>query len=277
MKNILILIILLFGSTNLFSQIVKIQGTANKTTSIVFPSDIIHVDLGLMNDNIGVEIDPKVGNLLKLRLSKDFTTTTNMLVVTKDENIYSFDIEYVDKLYKYVYIIKLTDAVTAKVIEQKQIELSWQNDTIKKDSINIITLIEKDKTTLSRTDIAKKNKMIAYLKNIYTTCDNKLYFDIYISNKSNLGYIIDFHNVYMTTSSKKLLKETASQDIQIPSLLCKNIKEIKAHSNLRLILQMDKFTLEDDKICIFELYEKDGGRHLRLKISNTELLSSSPL
>lgn len=40
---------------------------------------------------------------------------------------------------------------------------------------------------------------------------------------------------------------------------------------------MDKFTLEDDKICIFELYEKDGGRHLRLKISNTELLSSTPL
>ena len=126
-------------------------------------------------------------------------------------------------------------------------------------------------------DIAKKNKMVAYLKNIYTTQDNKLYFDIYVSNKSNLGYIIDFHNVYMTTSSKKLLKETASQDIQVPSILCKKIKEIKAHSNLRLIIQMDKFTLEDDKICIFELYEKDGGRHLRLKISNTELLSSTPL
>ena len=70
--------------------------------------------------------------------------------------------------------------------------------------------------------------MVAYLKNIYTTQDNKLYFDIYVSNKSNLGYIIDFHNVYMTTSSKKLLKETASQDIQVPSILCKKIKEIKS-------------------------------------------------
>ena len=276
MKSLLILIMLLL-SGNIFSQVLKLQGTANKTTSIVFPADIIHVDLGLMDDNIGVEIDPKVANLLKLRLSKNFTTTTNMLVVTKDDNIYSFDIEYVEKLDKYVYIIKLTDAVTAKAIEKKKNEISRQNDMTKKDSINIITRIEGEKTTLTRTDIAKKNKMVAYLKNIYTTQDNKLYFDIYVSNKSNLGYIIDFHNVYMTTSSKKLLKETASQDIQVPSILCKKIKEIKAHSNLRLIIQMDKFTLEDDKICIFELYEKDGGRHLRLKISNTELLSSTPL
>ena len=71
MKSLLILIMLLL-SGNIFSQVLKLQGTANKTTSIVFPADIIHADLGLMDDNIGVEIDPKVANLLKLRLSKKF-------------------------------------------------------------------------------------------------------------------------------------------------------------------------------------------------------------
>ena len=90
-----------------------IRATKDKTTSILFPATIIHVDLGVDSPFIGVQLDPNVPNLLKIRISPDFSIPTNMLVVTKDENVYSFNIAYSDTLSQYVHIIKKEYAVNA--------------------------------------------------------------------------------------------------------------------------------------------------------------------
>lgn len=256
-------------------QIISIPGTENKTTSVIFQNPIIHWDLGVNNPNIAVSVDESVPKILKLRMSASFVDTTNMLVVTQDELVYSFRINYTDTLRQYVYIIDKKKSVnyeTAGAIE-KNIKLK------KKDSLpdkELVEVIHDCKENILRSEIAKKGKVSLKLKNIFIR-NEEMYFYLEIENKSNLSYTIDFYNLYMKSNLKKALKGVTSQDIQMDFDFIEKCTEIPAHHNKSVIMHMKKFTLESDKIGILEIYEKEGGRHLKIRLSNDELLSARNL
>lgn len=274
------IIFILLASINAFAQMKKIQGTENKTTTLIFPGDIVHIDLGIQNPFIGVQHDQGVPNLLKLRLSSGFKEITNMLVVTQDEKVYSFEVSYSDSLNldKYVHIIKKEEAVNAlsqvPVPKEKEEQLIAQKDSLSPNKI--LDMVLKRGEGLVRSEVVKKGKIKLCLRNIYVH-DEDLYFHIEITNRSNLKYSIDFYNFFMCSNLKKALKTTTSQEVQIPFSFMKEIKEINAGQVENVVLKLKKFTLEDDKIANFEIYEKEGGRHLRIKISNTELITATKL
>ena len=256
-----------------------IRATKDKTTSILFPATIIHVDLGVDSPFIGVQLDPNVPNLLKIRISPDFSIPTNMLVVTKDENVYSFNIAYSDTLSQYVHIIKKEYAVNA--IKHGKTEtktnIADTQEQVSKDSLNpseILKKILQHPIGLLRKEIAKKGKMVLSMKNLFVHNDD-LYFQLEINNRSNIKYTIDFYNFFMKSKMKKALKGTTSQDIQIAhDFLYKEVKEVAAGQIETVIIHVKKFTLEDDKIACLEIYEKGGGRHLKINITNNELLEA---
>lgn len=266
-------LLLVFIACQASAQIIPISGTTGNTTALLFPNQIIHVDIGSDN-NVAVSVDESVPTVLKLRLAKEFgSITTNMLVITVDNLAYSFRISYSDSLPQYVYTIKKEQAVNAiKPVEPT---------TIKKDSIKktteIISDILESKNLLTRSDIAKKGKMYLVLKNIFIE-KNELYYLFEIINKSAIKYTIDFYNFYCKTNVKKKLQGTVQQDIPIKfDFLNKRTDEITAHNSDLFILRTKKFTLEDGMISVFEIYEKEGGRHLRINITNNELLSATQL
>ena len=39
----------------------------------------------------------------------------------------------------------------------------------------------------------------------------------------------------------------------------------------------DKFTIPDDKVFEIEIYERNGGRHIKLAVLNEYILSAEPL
>ncbi len=53
--------------------------------------------------------------------------------------------------------------------------------------------------------------------------------------------------------------------------------KIKGKSRNRLILGFDKFTIPDDKVFEIEIYERNGGRHIKLAVLNEYILSAEPL
>lgn len=282
MKNNIIslawcVLFLFFPILKVFAQkeVIDVKATNNKTTSLLFPEKIIHVDLGVQSQFIGVQLDENVPKLLKIRITPEFKIKTNMLVVTEDNSVYSFNLAYADTLNTYVYIIKKEKATNFTR------QVSSSPDTKKQvDSLNNSEILNKilcNQNNLTRTEVAKKGKMTMFIKNIFVYNDN-LYFQIEIMNKSNLKYIIDFYNLYMKSKLKKALKSTTAQDIQIPfAFLHEEIREIKAGKIETIIILVKKFTLENDKIACLEIYEKDGGRHLKINLTNTELLSAIKL
>ncbi len=277
----LILSILLLQITlSSSAQLINIQGTNNKTTSLIFPSNILHVDLGMQNDYIGVNVDQSVSNLLKLRMSSDFKEVTNMLVVTQESYVYSFEISYSDSLASYVHIIKTEDAINNQQHEDTINNSS--RDTIKDKSKfhidnEIINWIENYDGSTIRSELAKEGKMTLIMKNIFVKGDD-LYIQLGVNNNSNLKYVIDFYNLFMKSDLKKGLTTTTSQDIQIPFNFCnEKTTEIMAGENKSIIIHLQKLTLEDDKVACIEIYEKQGGRHLKIKFGNNEILSAGKL
>jgi hypothetical protein len=67
-----------------------LQVTSNKTTNLVFPAMIAHVDRG--SERISVQASAE--NILRVKADTAFADTTNLTVITTDGKLYSFLISY---------------------------------------------------------------------------------------------------------------------------------------------------------------------------------------
>ena len=263
MTNIkLLLFFLIIQIVNLQAQDNQvIQACVDKTTMLVFDSNIIHVDLGV-NSGIAYQLDTSIPNILKLKIASSFsqTDTTNLLVITENDLVFAFDVIYKTDIVKYVYLIADSMAVNKKNLKSLKITA----DLFEKQ---IHDKIMSD-TFLPRIPYCKRGRIILSLENIFTD-SKKLYLRCKLENTSSIQYNINFMNFFQTT--EKANKAVSDQDITIP-LSAPEIKRIAPHASELFVLSCDKFTLENNRMAILEIYEKDGGRHLKIRLTNDLIL-----
>jgi hypothetical protein len=53
-----------------------------------------------------------------------------------------------------------------------------------------------------------------------------------------------------------------------------NITQVKANSGSVVVVALDKFTIPDAKNLVVQIMERNGGRHLQLKIKNHHILKA---
>jgi conjugative transposon TraN protein len=103
------------------------------------------------------------------------------------------------------------------------------------------------------------------LKGIYV--HNQLfYFNFFISNRSRLNYPIDFIHFYIR--DRVTAKRTSVQEIELIPLYIDSVSNVSAKSKQNFVIVLPQFTIPDRKECILELFELNGGRNLRLKVTN---------
>ena len=56
-----------------------------------------------------------------------------------------------------------------------------------------------------------------------------------------------------------------------------NTSQVKANSRSQVVVALDKFTIPDAKYFAIEVNEKNGGRHLRMKLGNKKIMRAIPL
>lgn len=80
----------------------------NKTTHIIFPSEIVYVDLG--NENLVAGLADGAKNVLRVKSAfKSFKTETNLSVITEDGNYYSFNVKFAKE--PLLLSIEMTDFI----------------------------------------------------------------------------------------------------------------------------------------------------------------------
>ena len=98
----------------------------------------------------------------------------------------------------------------------------------------------------------------------------------YLKNKSYIDYDIEFVKCFQRDQKKS--KNAIQQETTIEPIYQKDFDtKIKGKSRNRLILGFDKFTIPDDKVFEIEIYERNGGRHIKLAVLNEYILSAEPL
>ena len=103
-----------------------------------------------------------------------------------------------------------------------------------------------------------------------------IYLHVQIANNTNISFEVDYRRFVVV--DRKAAKRTAQQQRIIePLRVCNDPSIVREHQRQRIVFALPKLTLEEDKILLLEIAEKDGARHQYLEISSKELLGAKAL
>ena len=225
--------------------------TRDKTTSLVFPFPITHVDRG--TKDVLVEQVKEADNILLVKAASANFPETNLSVVTGDGSVYSFLVIYEKNPLTWVYTLPSRISVTP---ERYANSISDNPQTM--HGIHY-----------------RKWDMLAKVSGIYIH-ENTIYYQLQLDNQSSIDYDIDLLRFYIR--DKKKAKRTAVQENEMkPLYIAGNTKLVKANTTSTLVVALEKFTIPDAKFLSIEVMEKNGGRHIMLKIHNNKIIRAISL
>ena len=103
-----------------------------------------------------------------------------------------------------------------------------------------------------------------------------IYYQLRIKNHSPIDYDIEVLRFYIR--DKKKGKRTAVQENELkPLYVSGNIAQVKSFNQNIIVVALDKFTIPDKKFMGIQIMEKNGGRHLMMKLNNKDILKAIPL
>jgi hypothetical protein len=225
-----------------------IQITTDKTTSIIFPFPIIHVDRG--SAAILVQQITEAQNILLVKAAaKDFSAT-NMTVATADGSVYSFAMQFVLNPEKWIYEVRA--------------QLHGSIETYAR------SIVANSRTMHGISD--RCWDVTSKIIGIYIKGD-VLYYQLMIDNRSPIDYDIDFLRFYIRDKRKG--RRTATQENELKPLYeCGNTNEVSANSKSVVVVALQKFTIPDAKYQAVEINERNGGRHLKMRIGNRKIVKA---
>jgi len=225
--------------------------TTDKTTSLIFPFPIRHVDRG--TKDVLVQQVKEADNILLVKAASVKFPETNLSVVTGDGSVYSFTVTYSGQLDNWVYHLP----------EMKKSTVATYANGI----------LDNHRTMRGIKD--HKWDMEASINGIYIK-DNVIYYQLLLCNHSTIDYDIDLLKFYIR--DKKKSKRTAAQENELAPLhISGNARQVKACDFSMIVVALDKFTVPDAKYLAVQVMEKNGGRHLLLKVNNNKIIRAIPL
>ena len=106
--------------------------------------------------------------------------------------------------------------------------------------------------------------------------DDVIYYQLRIKNNSTIDYDIEVLRFYIR--DKKKGKRTAVQENELKPLhVSGNKAQVKSFNQNIIVVALDKFTIPDKKFMGIQIMEKNGGRHLMMKLNNKDILKAIPL
>ncbi|CAC9974429.1 conjugative transposon protein TraN [Flavobacterium panici] len=237
-------------------QLTNLQIGYTKTTSIVFPYAIKSMDKGssdvLMQKAKGVE------NILLLKAAKLDFTQTNLTVVTADNRLYVFVLNFNDACPD------LSVNADNLAVVNDDVLFSTENENQKKiEQFAALALTKKKRMS----GLQRSKYGIKLLVNGIFIHEDIMYFRLVIDNTSKINYEIDQLRFFIR--DKKKSQRTASQEIEIVPLYAGNTRNVIADkSEVTAVYALSKFTIPDKKYLTIQLIEKNGGRQLEVDINN---------
>jgi conjugative transposon TraN protein len=239
--------------------------TFYKTTNVIFPFAIKSVDRG--SADILAQKAKGVENILELKAAKENFKETNLTVITADGKFYSYVVNYSDS----PSVLNIQFSKDGSKDEANSFFSSGMNEA------NIQTNAEKiagEKRTIHKVK-DKKYGMKLQLQGLYIK-EDVIYYQMKLQNRSNISYDIDQFRFFIRDEKK--LKRTASQELEMkPLYVYGDTASVGGQSERVFLFALPKFTIPDNKFLDVQLFEKNGGRNLELKIHNKTIIKANSI
>ena len=271
MKSILVIIL---GAAIHFSVCAQqVQTTNNlkvsdtKTSHLVCPDKVIYVQAGDYSI-VQAEVVPELSNLVRIKATQPFEKQTSLTVVCAD-HIYSFELSYGNDA-PITYPIECFQSQQALTFSGKIMP-----DHVLKDLCDQV--LEKHRHQFHKRK-AKKDGIEVRLNSISLKND-ALFFELQVTNKTNMAYDVENFNFWIT--DKKKARATNVQEYQVfPQYQRNKVRRIPGEVTVREVFVMEKMTIPDGRILKIELNEKalgNTGRKLSFDLKNKDILKARKL
>ena len=260
----------------------RIEAGFSKTVHILFPSPVTYIDIGSM-DIIAGKADG-AGNVVRVKAAvRNFAAETNLTVITEDGGFFSFDVHYAEN--------PTVSTINISALKQTAVENgSTQPELVSAEGRVLLQEVGREKpATVKRvlSDIYRQNRMDVKgirtkkygigveILGIYVHND-VIYIHTMISNETNISFEVDARQFIV--ADRKLAKRTAQQQTPLEILrVCNDPTVVRGHQRQRTVFALQKFTIPDDKVLLWEIIEKNGARHQTVEIPAKELLDAKLL
>ncbi|MBR6042151.1 MAG: conjugative transposon protein TraN [Paludibacteraceae bacterium] len=228
------------------------------TTHLIFPSKVDEICLG--SDNLISEKAEKIDNIVKVKSTidnPDEFLQSSITVVTDNGVIYPMTVNY----------NKSPKEMSISFGDQRN-KAFFQGVNVNDESMEKMAkwIIEQG---MKINSIGSQDfKMTFQLNSIYTDQD-VIAFNLHMINNSKIDYGIDFVKAYI--QDKKITKKTAMQEDEIYPIYVyysDPSKVVKGKSDYTVVLFYKKFTIPEKRILFFEMFEANGGRHIKFSAPN---------
>ena len=247
----------------------------NKTTHVIFPSEIVYVDLG--DENLVAGLADGAKNVLRVKSAvKSFKSETNLTVITDDGCFFTFNVKFAKE--PLLLNIEMTDFIhDGEAINRPNNAQEIYLERLGSESPMLVKLIMKSIYKQNKREIkhigSKRFGVQFLLKSIYTN-NGLLYFHTEIKNTSNIAFDIDY--VSFKIVDKKVIKRTAMQEQVLEPLRAQNyVTVVSGKQSERTVFALEKFTIPDDKQLVIEVAEKEGGRHQSFVVENADIVRAN--
>ena len=252
----------------------SVEVTLHKTTSLVFPYDIISVDRG--SSGIIIKKAGGVSNVLQVKANQAWFDETNLTIITADARIYGFTVNYSEDPTKFIHdftqpLHKATrtprfNRPRANLVnrELNDAELKMYAEKVARSRSNIHRIGQKRGGVKLRVESVQSKKNVNFYK-------------IRLDNHSHLRYDIDFIRFYI--KDWRGTRRIATQEIEITPLYLHGYsnKSITGKKSKILVVALGKVTLGPGKQLVMEVFERKGARNLVVKLKNKHLIKASPI
>ena len=253
-----------------------------KTLHILFPAPVTYIDIGSMAIIAGKADGAE--NVVRVKAAvRDFAEETNLTVITEDGGFYTFDARYAEN--PSTSTIEIAAAETPATQPASASEPARADEgrvllrEVGRERPATVKRVLSDIYRQNRTDVkgihTRKYGVEVEVRGIYVHND-VIYLHVQITNDTNISFEVDYRR--FVVADRKAAKRTAQQQRIIePLRVCNDPLIVRGHQRQRIVFALPKLTLEEDKILLLEIAEKDGARHQYLEISSKELLGAKAL
>ena len=247
----------------------------NKTTHVIFPSEIVYVDLG--DENLVAGLADGAKNVLRVKSAvKSFKSETNLTVITDDGCFFTFNVKFAKE--PLLLNIEMTDFIhDGEAVNRPNNAQEIYLERLGQESPMLVKLIMKSIYKQNKREIkhigSKRFGVQFILKSIYTN-NGLLYFHTELKNTSNIAFDIDY--ISFKIVDKKVVKRTAMQEQVLEPLRAQNyVTVVNGKKSERTVFALEKFTIPDDKQLVIEVAEKEGGRNQSFVVENGDIVRAN--
>lgn len=264
MKSIKMYLLGLLCLVNGVSSAQSLEVAWDKTTVLIFDSQIQSVDRG--SRMLLGQQDEQALNLLKLKAGSRDLPSTTLHVLTADGQIHEFQVQYSENPSKTTWDLR------SKEIGKSVLISKYGLDQAGLENLAIGLADEKTKTL-------KKSYRYAVemsLKGIYYQ-DGLLFFDLRLANYSAIPFEISGPEFRIVDSKGK--NQSTQREQKINPWLSSIQKPVVRHMDQEgmMLFAFPAFTIANNKKLLIQLSETQGDRELQLRIRGRKLLQAKTL